>query len=234
MAAACLTASFEGAEQPDTTHLEQRKDHEYPAQPTDPAHPLRQAVHPVRSSSRVSSWVPRPSVRHRVHRHRSHGRFHRCRVQLVGAGTASDRGSVHPDDRGHARHEHRHHAVFPWRRRTDRGVRSRSVRVHPYLWCAVRGLRIPGGGGGPSEGANEAGIDGWMHHPVDNVYGYEQFVPPAETDGWAHHSSTSRCPVRPTSRPTAGLTTPIRSPRPRPRARTGVTASPRVRRTRPG
>jgi hypothetical protein len=40
----------------------------------------------------------------------------------------------------------------------------------------------------PSEGAKEAGIDGWMHHPVDNVSGYEQFVvPPAETDGWAHH-----------------------------------------------
>jgi hypothetical protein len=43
-----------------------------------------------------------------------------------------------------------------------------------------------GGGGGPSEGAKEARIDGWMHHPVDNVSGYGQFMP-AETDGWAHH-----------------------------------------------
>jgi hypothetical protein len=41
-------------------------------------------------------------------------------------------------------------------------------------------------GGVPSEGAKEAAIDGWMHN-VDNVYGYEQFVPQAETDGWAHH-----------------------------------------------
>ena len=41
-----------------------------------------------------------------------------------------------------------------------------------------------GGGGGPSEGSIEARIDGWMHHPVDNVSAY---VMPAETDGWAHH-----------------------------------------------
>jgi len=43
-----------------------------------------------------------------------------------------------------------------------------------------------GGGGGPSEGSTEARIDGWMHHPVDNVSPYQQSMP-AETDGWAHH-----------------------------------------------
>ena len=50
----------------------------------------------------------------------------------------------------------------------------------------------------PSEGAKEAGIDGWMHHPVDNVSGYEQFVvPPAETDGWAHHVEHIQVPGEP-------------------------------------
>ncbi len=74
------------------------------------------------------------------------------------------------------------------------------------------GFGIQGGGGGPSEGATEARIDGWMHHPVDNVSAYEQFsCRPRPTGGLT--TSTSRCPVRPTSRPTAGLTTPIRSPR---------------------
>ena len=54
------------------------------------------------------------------------------------------------------------------------------------------------GGGGPSEGAKEAGIDGWMHHPVDNVSGYEQYVvPPAETDGWAHHVEHIQVPGEP-------------------------------------
>jgi hypothetical protein len=49
-------------------------------------------------------------------------------------------------------------------------------------------------GGGPSEGAKEAGTDGWMHH-IDNIYGYEQFVPAAETDGWAHHVHTVQVPA---------------------------------------
>ena len=51
-------------------------------------------------------------------------------------------------------------------------------------------------GGVPSEGTKEAGIDGWMHH-VDNVYGYEQFVPQAETDGWAHHIEHIQVPGEP-------------------------------------
>jgi hypothetical protein len=56
--------------------------------------------------------------------------------------------------------------------------------THTY-GAPYEGFGFQGGGGGPSEGATEARIDGWMHHPVDNV-SYGQFMP-AETDGWAHH-----------------------------------------------
>ncbi len=55
--------------------------------------------------------------------------------------------------------------------------------THTY-GAPYEGFGFQGGGGGPSEGATEARIDGWMHHPVDNVSAY---VMPAETDGWAHH-----------------------------------------------
>ena len=87
-------------------------------------------------------------------------------------------------------------------------------------------------GGVPSEGTKEAAIDGWMHN-VDNVYGYEQFVPQAETDGWAHHVHTVQVPAG-----TDGVidvaTDRVGAPRRIESPGTGGTVSPRSRPTTPG
>ena len=108
------------------------------------------------------------------------------------------------------------HAVFPRRRRTDRGVRSRSVRVHPYLRCARQRLRFQGRWRfRPKVPRKPASTDGCItpsHRPKvprkpastggcitpsTTSAGTSSSSPPAETDGWAHHVEHVQVPGEP-------------------------------------